>query len=242
MENNGKKRIFANKVDYATYLVSIAEVRRQVGNKLQVPAVAVMNYMLFKKGYGNSEEAIKRNRVYPNSIEIFLGEMPPEIVAATTKKLISVGEIVRSDKGYLELAVHVCKYFYELTEIETLDTSDTNKRVETAETDDRWSTLPSLTFFRRDELINIFEEGSFNTEDFNREGGRGLILHHFALKFLGGKYAEADESKYLNDLEILFEHFGQAKAAVRSDYLAEKNMIIRIRKKVEDRKLNGGGK
>ncbi len=207
MENK-LNRIYSNKVDYVGYLIARNEVRKKLGTKLQLPAVAVMNFMLYKKGFGNTEEGLKKNRVYHNSIETYLEKIPADIVMATIKKLTSIGEIEKSDKGFLEISEHVCKYFYELTRIETFNTSETSETVENGETDERWSTLPSLRYLELGRVRNILRIKKVNEGDLADYNKCQDSFYYLIFVFMRRAIDSSRELDFKKDLKTIFVHFG----------------------------------
>ncbi len=235
-------RIFANKVDYIAFLMNHPDIAKKIGSRLLLPAVAIVNFMLFKKGYCSTEESSKRNRVYRGSIDSYLEHLPGELVAKAVKKLILIGQIWRTDRDELQLSDSVLQYFYELTENETFNTSENSETRERDKTDNRLSTLPYLASFRNGELEELFERQRIDIEDFKKEHELTHLLFIFVVHFKRETYQRISEPNYIEDLEVLFAHFGANKSRIKPlwpEEIEKYNYMLTIEARAEERRRRG---
>lgn len=226
-------RIFANKVDYITYLFANPEIEKAIGKKLLLPAVAVMNFMLFKRGYCLTEESSKKNRVYRGSIDTYLEKLPTESINQTVKKLIGIGEIVRTDRGDLQLSGRVLQYFYRVTENETFKTPEINEKAKTNDTDNRWSTLTGFSLFKETGLKNLFKHEKVNANDFQNVGGQAKIMNLLVETLMDSVIKDSVENEFIQDILKLFSHFGVGTNSTRELYRNAKRDFLRKEKQGE---------
>ena len=212
-------RIYANKVDYITYLFANPEIEKSIGNKLLLPAVAVMNFMLFTRGYCSTEESSKKNRVYRGSIDSFLEALPSESINQVVKKLIGINQIVRTERDDLQLSDAVLQYFYRVTDNETFKTLETKEKVKTNDTDDRWSSLTGLLVLRKETIRDKLRNQKLHDIEFQSERGQNKIMLLLVYTYMNSVLENSAESQFVQDIVKIFSHFGvdtgQAKILYR---------------------------
>lgn len=226
--SNNVSRIYANKIDYITYLMANPELVKQIGNKLLLPSTAIMNFMLYKQCYGVSEEAKKKNIVYQNTIYKFLEHLPQESVRDSLKKLISTNQIIRSDRDFFYVSNKITQYFYGLTEIETfntLNTSDTPKKVKT---DNSWSNLPSLKCFRNEDIRNALKEQKLDDDQFKSPEGQLKVMRVLIFGLMSMVTKANAEKSFIDDINCLFKHFGADPDYIKKMYDETKTRYLNI--------------
>lgn len=231
-------QIYANKVDYITYLFANPEAKAKIGSKLLLPATAIMNFMLYKKCFGTSEEAKKKNCVYLASIHKFLEHLPQELVAKTARKLISTGQVIKSDRDILHISNEIAQYFYGLTENETfntINTSETPKKAKTVNTDNSWSSLPSFKCLRKEDIKDMLGKQKLGEDDFKTPFGQKRIMRLIVSTYLDSVFKHTVETQFIEDINSIFGHFNVEKshikilyAEIKKEYLqyssAQKNL------------------
>lgn len=220
MENN-VTRIYANKIDYITYLFRNPILLKKIGSKLILPSAAIMNFILYKKCFAASDEAIKRNQVYLASIHKFLEHLPQDLVAKAARKLISTGQIVKSDRDILHISNEVAQYFYGLTKIETFNTVNTSEipnKAKTVKTDNSGSSFPLLKCFGEEKLRNILKNQKLSDDDFKSRSGQLKIMRVLVYTFMDSAISQKSENRFVEDLAAIFIYFGSEKNYVLKLY------------------------